>query len=143
MRSLTTKSVGIAIVFVVIDASAEARLVYPSGQRLLYQSREGTRQLIEMSGRQVPGFTAYLAIPANNHRAFRWFDDQLQALGWQPFDADRFHVVQASYLRAPPGRPAARRPGSPDVRVLHPRRLWDPGVHLSSVCRWRRPLTSA
>ncbi len=119
MRSIRDISVGLGcvlfvallfvpIVFVVsvpttfrcqplIDASAEAKLVYPGGRRLSYQSREGARQLIEMSSPQAPGFTAYQAIPADDHGEFRWFDEQLQALGWRPLNPEsRFQVVQSS-----------------------------------------------
>lgn len=79
-----------------IDASAEAKLEYPGGRRLSYQSNEGTRQLIELSSPQLPGFTEYLAIPRDDHDAFRWFDDHLQALGWRPLNPEaRFQVVQS------------------------------------------------
>jgi hypothetical protein len=80
-----------------IDASAEANLDYPGGRRLSYESREGTRQLIEMSSPQQPAFTAYLAVPADDQGVFRWFDDRLQALGWRPLNPDaRVQVVQSS-----------------------------------------------
>jgi hypothetical protein len=79
-----------------IDASAEAKLEYPGGRRLSYQSNEGMRQLIELSSPQLPGFTAYLAIRPDDHDAFRWFDDHLQALGWRPLNPEaRFQIVQS------------------------------------------------
>ena len=79
-----------------IDASPEAKLEYPGGRRLSYQSNEGTRQLIELSSPQLPGFTTYVAIPSDDHDAFRWFDDQLQALGWRPLNPEaQFQVVQS------------------------------------------------
>ena len=79
-----------------IDALAEAKLDYPGGRRLSYQSNEGTRQLIELSSPRLPGFTTYLAIPSDDHDAFRWFDDHLQALGWRPLNPEaRFQVVQS------------------------------------------------
>lgn len=79
-----------------IDASAEAKLEYPGARRLSYQSNEGSRQLIELSSPQLPGFTEYLAIAPDDHDAFRWFDDHLQALGWRPLNPEaRFQVVQS------------------------------------------------
>ena len=44
-----------------MDASAEAKLVYPGGRLLSYESREGSRQLIEMSSPPGPAFFAYQA----------------------------------------------------------------------------------
>jgi hypothetical protein len=80
-----------------IDASAEAKLDYPGGRRLSYESREGARQLIELFSPQQPGFTAYLAVPAGDQGTFRWFDDRLQALGWGPLNPDsRVQVSQSS-----------------------------------------------
>lgn len=80
-----------------MNASAEAKLVYPGGQRLSYESHEGTRQLIEMSSPQTPGFNTYQAVPANDQEVFRWFDAELQALGWKPLNPEsRFQVVQSS-----------------------------------------------
>jgi len=79
-----------------IDASAEAKLEYPGARRLSYQSHEGSRQLIELSSPQLPGFTTYLAIPSDDHDAFRWFDEHLQALGWRPLNPEaQFQVVQS------------------------------------------------
>jgi hypothetical protein len=80
-----------------INGSAEANLVYPGGQRLSYESHEGTRQLIEMSSPQGPGFSAHFAVRLTDQGAFRWFDEQLQALGWQPLDPEsRLQVVQST-----------------------------------------------
>ena len=80
-----------------IDGSAEAKLVYPGGQRLSYESHEGTRQLIEMSSPQGHGFSAHLAVPLTDQGAFRWFDEQLQALGWRPLNPEaRLQVVQST-----------------------------------------------
>ena len=79
-----------------IDASAEAKLEYPGGRRLSYQSYEGSRQFVELSSPQLPGFTTYLAIAPDDHDAFRWFDDHLLALGWTPLNPEaRFQVVQS------------------------------------------------
>jgi hypothetical protein len=80
-----------------MDASAEATLVYPGGKLLSYQSREGSRQLIELSSPPGPSFTAYQAIPSDDHGEFRWFDERLQALGWKPLNPEsRFQVIQSS-----------------------------------------------
>jgi len=81
----------------VIDASAEARLRYPGGRLISYESTEGVRQLIELSSpQQLPGFTEYVAISPDDHDAFRWFDDQLQGLGWRPLNPEaRFQVIQS------------------------------------------------
>jgi len=80
-----------------MDASAEAKLVYPGGRLLSYQSREGSRQLIEMSSPPGPAFFAYQAIPGDDHGEFRWFDDKLQALGWKPLNPEaRLQVAQSS-----------------------------------------------
>lgn len=69
-----------------IDASAEARLQYPNGRVLSYASREGNRELIPMSNPQEPGFTKYWKIPLGDQESFRWFDEQLQAMGWKPLE---------------------------------------------------------
>jgi hypothetical protein len=80
-----------------MDASAEAKLVYPGGHLLSYQSREGSRQLIEMSSPPGPTFFSYQALPSDDHGEFRWFDEQLQRLGWRPLDPEsRFQVIQSS-----------------------------------------------
>lgn len=80
-----------------MDASAEAKLVYPGGRRLAYESREGSRQLIEMSSPPGPAFFAYQAIPSGDHGEFRWFDEQLQKLGWRPLNPEsQFQVAQTS-----------------------------------------------
>jgi hypothetical protein len=79
-----------------IDASAEARLEYPNGRHLSYVSREGSRDLTGMSNPQVPGFTKYWEISSDDQEAFRWFDEQLQALGWKPLEvraSDQFRKV--------------------------------------------------
>lgn len=80
-----------------MDASAEAKLVYPGGRLLSYESREGTRQLIELSSPPGPGFDSYQAIPNEDQGVFRWFDQQLQALGWKPLNPEsQFQVKQSS-----------------------------------------------
>jgi hypothetical protein len=80
-----------------MDASAEAKLVYPGGRLLSYESREGSRQLIEMSSPPGPAFFSFQAVPSGDHGEFLWFDDQLQRLGWRPLNPEsRFQVVQSS-----------------------------------------------
>lgn len=70
-----------------IDASAEARLQYPNARVVSYVSREGDRDLTGMSNPQLPGFTKYWEISPGDRDAFRWFDEQLQALGWKPLES--------------------------------------------------------
>jgi hypothetical protein len=80
-----------------MDASAEAKLVYPGGRLLSYDSREGSRQLIEMSSPPGPAFFSYQAIPSGDHGEFRWFDEQLQELGWRPLNpASQLQIAQSS-----------------------------------------------
>ncbi|MBA2361027.1 MAG: hypothetical protein H0V79_08880 [Actinobacteria bacterium] len=67
-----------------VGRSAEARLEYPRGRLLSYAAREGSRDLTGMSNPQSPGLTKYWEIPGDDQEAFRWFDERLQALGWEP-----------------------------------------------------------
>ncbi|MDQ2914283.1 MAG: hypothetical protein M3T56_13625 [Chloroflexota bacterium] len=69
-----------------MDRSPEAKLVYPGGHLLSYTSREGSRDLIQMSSPPGPAFFAFQAISNDDHGEFRWFDEQLQKLGWRPLD---------------------------------------------------------
>lgn len=71
-----------------IDASGEAKLAYPEGRVLSYDSKEGVRHLIEMSSPQLPGFTKYFAIAADDREAFRWFDQHLRAMGWSALNPE-------------------------------------------------------
>src|SRR5215210_2540772 len=76
-----------------MDRWAEAHLVYPGARLISYTRREGSRDLIQMSSPPGPAFFAYEAIPSDDHGEFRWFDEQLQKLGWDPLNPEALFQV--------------------------------------------------